>query len=657
MYDILVLNKKTQDELFEIANSLKLKKFQSLTKEDLIYRILDEQAIQAIPRKGDEIVDHTKKRFPKKQKTDKNKDSKPNQAQAQKPSQSEGQSQNLNQNQAQVQKPNQNEGQGQNSNQDLNKKPNQNQNQKQKENLKMKRERIKRVETEIKKVGYSTPPTSEEDTKVGNSVVQIEIFPTKKDEKPVETETQQVEQSQEIQQQTEEKKILRGRPKKASEKMQANKKPVADSQVDEKVVKNEAVAELSLEQTSTKETQEQQPNTEQTKQDSTNKHNNNNAKKEEKYDFYGVIEASGVLETMPDGYGFLRSSDYNYLNSPDDIYVSQSQIKLFGLKTGDTITGTIRPPKEGEKYFPLVKVNEINGRSPDYIRDRIPFDYLTPLFPNEKFNLVGNGFNSISARVVDLFAPIGKGQRGLIVAQPKTGKTMLLKDVANAITANHPEVYMIILLIDERPEEVTDMSRSVNAEVIASTFDEPAERHVKIANIVLEKAKRLVECGHDVVILLDSITRLARAFNTVQPASGKVLSGGVDANALQKPKRFFGAARNIENGGSLTILATALTETGSKMDEVIFEEFKGTGNMELQLDRKLSNKRIFPSVDVTLSSTRREDLLIDKEALGRMWILRNYLADMTSVEAMEFIKQRLERTNSNEEFLISMNDK
>jgi transcription termination factor Rho len=328
------------------------------------------------------------------------------------------------------------------------------------------------------------------------------------------------------------------------------------------------------------------------------------------------------------------------------------------LKNGDTITGSIRPPKEGEKYFPLIKVNEINGRSPDYIRDRIPFDYLTPLFPDEKFNLTGNGFNrNISVRVVDMFAPIGKGQRGLIVAQPKTGKTMLLKDIANAITANHPEVYMIILLIDERPEEVTDMSRSVNAEVIASTFDEPAERHVKIANIVLEKAKRLVECGHDVVILLDSITRLARAFNTVQPASGKVLSGGVDANALQKPKRFFGAARNIENGGSLTIIATALTETGSKMDEVIFEEFKGTGNMELQLDRKLSNKRVFPAVDVTLSSTRREDLLIDKDTLGRMWILRNYLADMTSVEAMEFIKQRLEKTSSNEEFLISMNGK
>jgi transcription termination factor Rho len=343
------------------------------------------------------------------------------------------------------------------------------------------------------------------------------------------------------------------------------------------------------------------------------------------------------------------------LNSPDDIYVSQSQIKLFGLKTGDTVKGTIRPPKEGEKYFPLIKVLEINGRPPEYVRDRVPFDHLTPLFPEEKFNLTGQPNASLSVRVVDLFAPIGKGQRGLIVAQPKTGKTVLLKEIANAIAANHPEVYMIVLLIDERPEEVTDMARSVNAEVVSSTFDEPAERHVRVANIVLEKAKRLTECGHDVVILLDSITRLARAYNTVQPASGKVLSGGVDANALHKPKRFFGAARNIEHGGSLTILATALTETGSKMDEVIFEEFKGTGNMELQLDRKLSNKRIFPAVDVTLSSTRREDLLIHKAMLDKIWILRNYLADMNSVEAMDFLRDRMLKTESNEEFIISMN--
>jgi transcription termination factor Rho len=371
--------------------------------------------------------------------------------------------------------------------------------------------------------------------------------------------------------------------------------------------------------------------------------------------FDGHIISEGVLEIMPDGYGFLRSSDYNYLNSPDDVYVSQSQIKLFGLKTGDTIKGAVRPPKEGEKYFPLIKIEKINGLDPAYVRDRIPFDYQTPLFPNEKFNLVGQGKASLSLRIIDMFTPIGKGQRGLIVAQPKTGKTTLLKEIANAIAYNNPEVYMIILLIDERPEEVTDMARSVKAEVISSTFDEPAERHVKVANIVLEKAKRMVECGHDVVILLDSITRLARAYNTVQPASGKVLSGGVDANALQKPKRFFGAARNIENGGSLTILATALTDTGSKMDEVIFEEFKGTGNMELQLDRKLANKRIYPAIDLNASSTRKEDLLLDKETLQRTWILRNYLGDMTSEESMTFLLDRMRNTQTNEEFLISMN--
>jgi transcription termination factor Rho len=378
-------------------------------------------------------------------------------------------------------------------------------------------------------------------------------------------------------------------------------------------------------------------------------------KKEKPYDFEGIIYNTGVLEIMPDGYGFLRSPDYNYLNSPDDIYVSQSQIKLFGLKTGDTIKGSIRPPKEGEKYFPLIKVDEINGRSPDFIRDRVPFDFLTPLFPDEKFTLCQPGEGSLSVRVIDMFTPIGKGQRGLIVAQPKTGKTILLQEIANAIAKYHPEVYLMILLIDERPEEVTDMARNVKAEVIASTFDEPAERHCRVANIVLEKAKRLVECGHDVVILLDSITRLARAFNTTAPASGKVLSGGVDSNALHKPKRFFGAARNIENGGSLTILATALTDTGSKMDDVIFEEFKGTGNMELQLDRKLSNRRIFPSIDIPASSTRREDLLLNKNILQKIWVLRNFLTDMNSVEAMEFLRDRLLQAKSNEEFLISMN--
>ncbi|MBU3658604.1 MAG: transcription termination factor Rho [Flavobacteriales bacterium] len=392
-----------------------------------------------------------------------------------------------------------------------------------------------------------------------------------------------------------------------------------------------------------------------------NQHNNSNTDKteekvqEENYDLVGIVSAEGVLEVIQDGYGFLRSSDYNYLPSPDDIYVSQNQIKLFGLKTGDTVKGTIRPPKEGEKFFPLVKVESINGRHPSYIRDRVPFQYLTPLFPSEKFKLTGHKQETLSTRVMDLFAPIGKGQRGMIVAQPKTGKTMLLKDVANAIAANHPETYLIVLLIDERPEEVTDMARSVKAEVIASTFDEPAERHVKVANMVLEKAKRMVECGHDVCILLDSITRLARAYNTVSPASGKVLSGGVDANALHKPKRFFGSARKIENGGSLSILATALTETGSKMDEVIFEEFKGTGNMELQLDRKISNRRIYPAIDITASGTRREDLLVGKDVLQRIWLIRKFIADMNPVEAMEFMKSHMENTISNEEFLISMN--
>ena len=393
-----------------------------------------------------------------------------------------------------------------------------------------------------------------------------------------------------------------------------------------------------------------------------NPKNNNNTnqyeqrpQQEKQYDFDGILNGVGVLEIMPDGYGFLRSSDYNYLSSPDDIYVSQSQIKLFGLKTGDVVEGPIRPPKEGEKYFPLVKVTKINGLDPALVRDRVPFDHLTPLFPDEKFTLCKGEGDSHSARVVDLFSPIGKGQRALIVAQPKTGKTILMKDIANAIAANHPEAYMIMLLIDERPEEVTDMARSVKAEVIASTFDEPAERHVKIAGIVLEKAKRMVECGHDVVIFLDSITRLARAYNTVSPASGKVLSGGVDANALHRPKRFFGAARNIEGGGSLTIIATALIDTGSKMDEVIFEEFKGTGNMELQLDRNLSNKRIFPAVNLIASSTRRDDLLLDEQTQNRMWVLRKYLSDMNPIEAMTFLKGQLENTRNNEEFLMSMN--
>ena len=419
--------------------------------------------------------------------------------------------------------------------------------------------------------------------------------------------------------------------------------------------KTETPAESKSEVTDVPEIKEtQEPQKQQPKQEKQEKHEKLQQQPKPVIEFDGVVEATGVLEIMPDGYGFLRSSDYNYLNSPDDIYVSQYQIKQHALKTGDTVTGEIKPPKPGDKYFPLVRIKFINGRTPEFIRDRIPFDFLTPLFPEEKFNLLGNGHNDMSCRIVDMFTPIGKGQRGLIVAQPKTGKTMLLKSIANAIADNHPEVYMIVLLIDERPEEVTDMARSVKAEVVASTFDEPAERHVKVANMVLEKAKRMVECGHDVVILLDSITRLARAYNTVQPASGKVLSGGVDANALHKPKRFFGAARNIENGGSLTILATALTETGSKMDEVIFEEFKGTGNMELQLDRRLSNKRIFPAVDVTLSSTRRDDLLYSPALANRIWVMRKFLADMNCIEAMELLQNRMQRYGTNDALLQNM---
>ncbi len=445
-----------------------------------------------------------------------------------------------------------------------------------------------------------------------------------------------------------------------------------------KEVTNASKAELEKKVEGDSETKEQKPiNKSQPRNNNQTRNNNNNSQHKNKnhqnnknnnrnnnksnvrykdpdFEFDGIIESEGVLEMMPDGYGFLRSSDYNYLSSPDDIYVSQSQIKLFGLKTGDTVRGNVRPPKEGEKYFPLIRLSKINGLNPNIVRDRVSFEHLTPLFPQEKFNLAERG-SSLSTRIIDLFSPIGKGQRGMIVAQPKTGKTMLLKDIAKAIAFNHPEVYQIVLLIDERPEEVTDMQRSVRGEVVASTFDEPADKHVRVANIVLEKAKRLVECGHDVVILLDSITRLARAYNTVAPASGKILSGGIDANALHKPKRFFGAARNIEGGGSLTIIATALTETGSKMDEVIFEEFKGTGNMELQLDRNISNRRIYPAIDLIKSSTRRDDLLLDAKTVQRMWVLRKYLADMNPIEAMEFINDRIKFSKNNDEFLISMN--
>jgi transcription termination factor Rho len=541
MYDILELNKKLVSELRQIAKDLNVKKADSLRKQDLVYKILDQQAINATE------------------------ESEPEKKEKRKPSKSSS-----------------------------------------KETAKRSNAAVAQQKNE------SSDKTSSEE-----STAQVE-----------ETSKRSRRQN-------------KSKEKKQSEEGNQHKEEAAE------------VAEPKREKRPQK-----------SKQDQQRKHKNADQQQKgqrgqqdrAQYEFEGIISNSGVLEIMPDGYGFLRSAEYNYLNSPDDIYVSQSQIKLFGLKTGDTVEGTIRPPKEGEKYFPLIKVQKINGRDPDFIRDRVPFDFLTPLFPEEKFKMTTNtNRDTLSCRMVDMFAPIGKGQRGLIVAQPKTGKTILLKDIANAVAYNHPEVYMIVLLIDERPEEVTDMARSVKGEVISSTFDEPAERHVRVANIVLEKAKKMTECGHDVMILLDSITRLARAFNTISPASGKILSGGVDANALHKPKRFFGAARNIEEGGSLTILATALTETGSKMDDVIFEEFKGTGNMELQLDRKLSNKRIFPSIDITMSSTRREELLLDQEVLNKVWILRNYLTDMNSVEAMEFLRDKIKKTTSNEEFLISMN--
>jgi transcription termination factor Rho len=457
--------------------------------------------------------------------------------------------------------------------------------------------------------------------------------------------------NQEVEMETIEEKLIKQNQQSEVKKITLNKKNIENQEVKEEIKqekKQEIVTEEPPKQI------KQNPN--QQKNQQKNNHQNNQKNKLSEIEFEGTIIAEGVLEVLNDGFGYLRSSDFNYLSSPDDIYVSNSQIRLFGLKTGDTVQGEVRPPKEGEKFFPLTKVEKINGRAPAFVRDRISFEHLTPLFPNEKFNLSGIG-STFSTRIIDLFAPIGKGQRGMIVAQPKTGKTMLLKEVANAISINHPEAYLIVLLIDERPEEVTDMQRSVNGEVIASTFDKEANEHVKVANIVLSKAQRMVECGHDVVILLDSITRLARAYNTVSPSSGKVLTGGVDANALHKPKRFFGSARNVENGGSLTIIATALIDTGSKMDEVIFEEFKGTGNMELQLDRKIANKRIFPAVDLTSSSTRRDDLLLDEFTQNKMWILRNYLADMNSVEAIEHVTKRMKQTRTNEEFLISMNGK
>ncbi|MBK9290198.1 MAG: transcription termination factor Rho [Bacteroidetes bacterium] len=624
MYDIIELNNKLVGELREIAKSLNIPKFDKLLKQDLIYQILDQQALQPMskPEAGEE---EKKKRGRRARIVTPEQEKQPKENLTAEPV---PEAETIAQAPAKVEA-------------------------RQEEPAKGTSE--KKIEAPVD--GARTESKTDEGQhrpkrprKVFNTselmagrsekqAVASSSAPSPVEHVQPEPETRPVEQPRQA-----EKKAFENRPQdfKQQNWKQKQREDFSGRDQGQRENRHQQAEQSSGHESQTAPAQEaQKPHQQQ--------------KPEYKFEFDGIVPAEGVLELMPEGYGFLRSSDFNYLNSPDDVYVSQSQIKLFGLKTGDTVRGMIRPPREGEKFFPLVKVDTINGRLPDEIRDRIPFDYLTPLFPNEKFRLTGHQGATLSTRIMDLFAPIGKGQRGLIVAQPKTGKTVLLKEVANAIAKNHPEVYLIILLIDERPEEVTDMARSVNAEVISSTFDEPADKHVKIASIVLEKAKRLVECGHDVVILLDSITRLARAYNTVSPASGKVLSGGVEANALQKPKRFFGAARKIENGGSLTIIATALIDTGSKMDEVIFEEFKGTGNMELQLDRRLANKRIWPAIDIVASSTRREDLLLDKETMQRVWILRNHLSDMTPIEAMEFLRDKMRYTQTNEEFLISMN--
>ncbi|MDD3686605.1 MAG: transcription termination factor Rho [Bacteroidales bacterium] len=614
MYDILELNSKLLPELKEIAKNLGVHKVESFKKKDLIYKILDMQAIKASIEEAAK-PQQNKKRPRKKVK-------------AQKVAFSTGANTQTNlfssaDSNAQVSEDKKNEA--------LQDSPIDETSKAQKQDKAPKKEN-KNNSTEKFKKAIAKQNLAEEKAVENNIITEETIEPVNKDNVVTVSEDPKPQ---------ERKLILKRNP--ATENNSSKAVVDTDAQnlmltPDSEIKTDFAEAQPEFSGTEVEPKIEKEPK----------------SKKEDLYDFSGIITITGVLEIIQDGYGFLRSSDYHYLNSPDDVYVSQSQIKLFGLRTGDTVEGTIRPPKEGEKYFPLIKVVKINGIDPALMRDRVPFDHLTPLFPDEKFNITGNGKATLSTRIIDLFAPIGKGQRGLIVAQPKTGKTVLLQEIANAIAANHPEVYLMILLIDERPEEVTDMARNVNAEVIASTFDEPAERHVKISNIVLERAKRMVECGHDVVILLDSITRLARAYNTVAPASGRVLSGGVDSNALHKPKRFFGAARNIENGGSLTIIATALTETGSKMDEVIFEEFKGTGNMELQLDRKLSNRRVYPAVDIVASSTRREDLLMESDLINRMWILREFLADMNSIEAMEFMRTRLMQSPTNEEFLWTM---
>lgn len=617
IYNILELNEKLTTELRTLAKELGIKRPDAYKKDELIYKILDEQAILEAKNKNSDSY-----------KAEDQASGKKNQEKAEKVKSNKPAPQ-----------------------------PKQNQPKQKKDNaptIKAEEKKETVIVAEAIKPEIVEPQNeAEKETKQQNKGKVIVKKETEEKEVPAAKEKEEVAEAPKPQPQKPTQLVFKSNRPRVNEP-----KPEVPALAPLTALEVEAEPETIVEPVAKAPVQNNNNNNQnQSAKQNNNQNQQNQAQSQDKsFEFDGILSATGVLEIMQEGYGFLRSSDYNYMSSPDDIYISQSQIRLFGLKTGDIVEGPIRPPKEGEKFFPLVKVDKINGRTPDEVRDRVPFDHLKPLFPNEKFSLTNGRNDNFSCRVVDLFSPIGKGQRGLIVAQPKTGKTTLLKDIANAIANNHPEVYMIVLLIDERPEEVTDMERSVNAEVIASTFDEPADRHVKIAEIVLNKAKRMVECGHDVVILLDSITRLARAYNTVQPASGKVLTGGVDANALHKPKRFFGAARNIENGGSLTIIATALTETGSKMDDVIFEEFKGTGNMELQLDRKLSNKRVFPAVDIISSSTRRDDLLLDKDTLSRMWVLRNFLSDMNSVEAMQFLENRLKKTINNEEFLISMND-
>lgn len=627
MYDILDLNAKLLPELREIAKELGIVKSDSYKKRDLIYKILDQQAIKA----SSEIVANKEKAKKRpRARAVKITTSKPVSA----TEFAEPKQENLPdepQKEAVEQKPEEP--------QPLDK-------------IELKKQEIRQKYRQSKHKEKQPDLFSANTEKATSDKEKVDESEKVKEEQQNHIITENLTEITEvIENQTVVKEQTASAPKKLL--LKKNTTETKENTTHNQAVTTETEIPTNTEITIT-ESVESQQTVSQKPEDQNQQNAVQQAPPKEEFDFSGLISVIGVLEIIPEGYGFLRSSDYNYISSPDDVYVSQSQIKLFGLRTGDTVEGTVRPPKENEKYFPLIKVIKINGLDPSLMRDRVPFDHLTPLFPNEKFNITGKGKATLSTRIVDMFAPIGKGQRGLIVAQPKTGKTILLQEIANAIAANHPEVYMMVLLIDERPEEVTEMARNVNAEVIASTFDESADKHVRVANMVLEKAKRLVECGHDVVIMLDSITRLARAHNTVAPASGRVLSGGVDSNALHKPKQFFGAARNIENGGSLTILATALIDTGSKMDEVIFEEFKGTGNMELQLDRKLSNRRIYPAVDITSSSTRREDLLLDPEIINRMWILRGFLADMTPIEAMEFMKSRLPLTKTNEEFLLSM---